>query len=395
MDPFFELDASTQAEEIMSRIRKQRKERKLLLSEQDIQEDPFVDLYWKAKEVQENSNPIPIPQNAPFRFIKRIIGKLIRTYTRGQVHFNQSTTAYTELVLKHFKNMHNNYLQLEGKYQDSLQLLNSYEQDRRDMERKIETLSRTIADLKQSTTHTNDRISNLDDWLKSLNTAHDNLYQWVELINGRMDRAENYQQRVRKELFAEIKYTDTHSIQSTKLEAKIINTEKYNRMLENKTLKVNLGSGTLIEDEYINVDMREIDGVDVVADARELPFPEASVSELYLSHIIEHFSEQEMRDKVLPHWYSKIAYGGKIKVICPNWKAMLDGYAQGEISYEVLKEVTFGSQEYEGNYHYNMFTPQTLQQMLEEIGFVNVQIIASSRKNGMCYEMDVEGERSR
>jgi predicted SAM-dependent methyltransferase len=66
-------------------------------------------------------------------------------------------------------------------------------------------------------------------------------------------------------------------------------------------LRLNVGSGSLAVDGYVNVDARAIDGVDVVADVADLPFDDGSVEEVRSSHVLEHFPEEELRRRVLPH----------------------------------------------------------------------------------------------
>ncbi|KRE51057.1 class I SAM-dependent methyltransferase [Paenibacillus sp. Soil724D2] len=451
MKDFFNLDADIQADVIMDIIKKKKENRQQLLVKEEINENPLADLEWKIKELKDNSNTIPVPQNVRHRFIKRVIGKLIRTYTRQQVHFNQSITSLGELVLHHLQNMYarnkqdsNEVLKKIQYLEEKVRLLQSNQemyiseaeksinlQDKKmisfeELEIQYSNINELVIseiDSRISTTITNElekfhnwihnlnesyrkmdnsidmlkdrfeRIDQLNLWLKSLDESHKNLNKWVELISNRAEKTENFQDRIRKELFAEIKFNGTKLEKTSNIESRIINKTKYHNMVNAKDVRINLGSGTLVNDQYLNVDMRELEGVDVVADARNLPFPQNSVNELFLSHVIEHFSESEMRNNILPHWYSILDVGGKIKIICPNWESMLNSYASGEITYDELKEVTFGSQEYEGNFHFNMFTPLTLIALMEEIGFSNINVISESRKNGLCFEMEIEGER--
>ena len=64
--------------------------------------------------------------------------------------------------------------------------------------------------------------------------------------------------------------------------------------------KLNVGCGSDIREDYLNVDARELPGVDVVADVRQLPFEPRSVDELYASHTIEHFREHQLRGHPAP-----------------------------------------------------------------------------------------------
>lgn len=61
-------------------------------------------------------------------------------------------------------------------------------------------------------------------------------------------------------------------------------------------LKVNLGCGRACMPGWVNVDATALPGVDVVADlercrTQRLPFPDDSVDELLLSHVLEHVDD--------------------------------------------------------------------------------------------------------
>ena len=488
MKQFFELNTDEQVEKILEVIQNNKKSRTLKVNPVNEQhdQDPFIDLFWKLKEVEENHNPIPVPQNVRFRFIKRVISKLIRTYTTKQVNFNISTMHYLNLVMSHFKRLYAEQLKdkneikdklinlekmrvsiddayLESKIEQKLQnsayvigesvtseqerlkrivesvtseqerlkrIVESITSEQERLKRIVESItseqerSMKIVDKLQSCIEENDRRylqelnqmhhrihqiydtarhqdsvirslensqSRLDEWSRMNQIKEENANKWMSLLSERIDRLENYQNRVRKELFAELVYTRGNPDKTLKVNAEIINKEKYHLMLKEDNIRVNLGCGTILMEDYLNTDSRPLEGVDIVADVRSLPFEKESVQELYLAHVIEHFPEIEMEKYILPYWYSLLKPNGKIKVICPNWEAMLQGYSKGTISYEDLKEVTFGSQEYAGNFHFNMFTPSTLVHLLKSVGFSQIKVIESERRNGQCLEMEVEG----
>jgi len=68
-------------------------------------------------------------------------------------------------------------------------------------------------------------------------------------------------------------------------------------MTSDKTVKLHLGCGNIILDGYTNIDIVPGEGIDVVSDVRSLPmYKDASVDEVYLSHVLEHFSWKDT------HW---------------------------------------------------------------------------------------------
>jgi SAM-dependent methyltransferase len=56
-------------------------------------------------------------------------------------------------------------------------------------------------------------------------------------------------------------------------------------------LRLNLGAGSRPLEGYVNVDVRERAGIDVVADVAALPFADASASEVQASSLLEHFRD--------------------------------------------------------------------------------------------------------
>jgi predicted SAM-dependent methyltransferase len=154
-------------------------------------------------------------------------------------------------------------------------------------------------------------------------------------------------------------------------------------------IKLNLGCGTIPLIGYINVDLRDLVGVDLVSDIVDLPFDPGTVTEIYSSHTIEHFTERDLRDKVLPHWRTLLRPGGLLRVIVPDTEAMLEGFAERRLSFEDLRTVLLGGQDYGTNYHLNMFSYDALKQTFSQAGFVNPVFAATARKNGLCLEMEL------
>lgn len=193
---------------------------------------------------------------------------------------------------------------------------------------------------------------------------------------------------VRNEILYEIMYREHGKVtEEPKTVQKIINEEKLSSMGEK--IRVNMGCGHVISDDYINVDKRELPGVDLVADVTAMPFEKFSLQELFSSHLIEHFTQEELRRYILPYWFSLLKPGGVFHAVLPDWEAMITGFAEGSFPFENLREVTFGSQEYDGDFHFNMFSQETLRTTLEAAGFREVSFPVTNRINGKCREMEV------
>ncbi len=176
--------------------------------------------------------------------------------------------------------------------------------------------------------------------------------------------------------------------------ARILAPEKLQAMQAARALRVNVGCGHIPLEAYLNTDRRELPGVDVVADAAGLPFDPGTVAEIHAAHLLEHFPLEHLRRVVLPHWRSLLRQGGALRAIVPDAEAMLADFAASEISFDDLREVTYGLQDYDGDYHFTMFARAQLAGLLREAGFAEVAFAAQGRRNGKCREMEIAGIRS-
>lgn len=158
-------------------------------------------------------------------------------------------------------------------------------------------------------------------------------------------------------------------------------------------VRLNLGCGHLPLAGFVNVDVRELEDVDVVADVHKLPFPVDSLARIHSAHLLEHFSVEELQRALLPYWVSLLRPGGLFTAIVPDAETMIAEFSAGRLSFEDLRLVTFGQQEYDGDFHFNMFSRDSIRELLEGAGLSDVRVVESGRRNGVCYEMELEGRR--
>jgi len=158
-------------------------------------------------------------------------------------------------------------------------------------------------------------------------------------------------------------------------------------------VRLNLGCGHLPLHGFANVDRRRLPGVDVVAEAADLPVEPGTVDEIFSAHMIEHFPIEELKRRLMPYWFSVLRPGGTFRAVTPDVGAMIDDFVHGGTSFETLHEVVYGGQEYEGDFHFVGFTTTSVVRLLKETGFVDVQITAERRRNGDCLELEVRAVR--
>ncbi len=216
-------------------------------------------------------------------------------------------------------------------------------------------------------------------WLEQVAANQQGMHDWVTIL-----------QRKHEMLALDVREDQQVRVEGPLPEPRVVDDGRYQQRLASiGGVRLNLGCGEKPLDNYINVDIRPVPGVDIVADARSLPYEPGSVDEIASSHLIEHFREHQLRTQILPYWKRLLKPGGYIRIICPNWEVIVEYLNQGRISWEEFKYLTFGAQDYIGDDHFAMYTPKTLRNLLIESGFHQVEILAVDRLNGMCPEMEL------
>ena len=257
--------------------------------------------------------------------------------------------------------------------------------------------TRDLADLRGQVENLADlrgQVENLADLRGQVENLAD-LRGQVENLSGSIHYLLGRVEFVRRELMFEMRYgvSDSSSQgRQIKAQTKILSPEKLLAFRQEK-LKLNLGCGHIPLQGYLNVDRRELTGVDIVAEVDELPFEHEEIDEIFSAHLLEHFPQEQLRREVLPYWIKLLKKGGRFRAVVPDAESMIKRYVDGSYPYELLRQVTFGGQDYDGDFHFNMFTPQSLIELLQSFGLKNLIVIEQGRKNGDCFEFEVEGEK--
>ena len=248
----------------------------------------------------------------------------------------------------------------------------------------VETLNKQVNDVREET-----RIAITETKNELYTSAHEGNLK----IDAIHDDLENKIGLARNEVMLELRYgerkSSEHKESAFAVDQKILNPEKIKMLKENKKLRLNLGAGHVCKPDYINVDVRELPGIDVVANITDLPFDENSLDEVFSSHVLEHFPEEMLKRKLLPYLFKLIKPKGCFRAVVPDGYAMLLAAAKKEIPFSDFREVTFGLQEYDGDFHYTMFSTYSLTALLKNAGFQKIEIIEESRPNGKCLEFEI------
>lgn len=229
-------------------------------------------------------------------------------------------------------------------------------------------------------------------------TGH--LNKWVDEASTHLgDRLAHLEQRVefiRREILFETRYGGEARGMTAQSPREIVAPEIVapEKLGDGTDIRLNLGCGHIPVEGYLNVDGRPLDGVDIVAEVGNLPFEPGTVQVIRSAHLLEHFPLEELRRRLLPYWFELLRPGGTFVAIVPDAETMLAEYAAGRMTFEDLRLVTFGDQEYDGDFHFNMFSKASLTELLSSAGFSEVRVVEEGRRNGVCYEMEFSGQRA-
>jgi glycosyltransferase involved in cell wall biosynthesis/GT2 family glycosyltransferase len=171
---------------------------------------------------------------------------------------------------------------------------------------------------------------------------------------------------------------------------RILNLDAYKARLGRMgdAVRVSLG-GERPRADYINVGARPGAEVDVVADAQNLPFGPGSLAEIACKHLIDRFSQEHFTGLVLPYWKGLLRPGGSLRVVCPNWGALVGRLCGGGVeTAEFMRAVSWGLAGQEAP-PAAFYSPRTLGELLRQHGFERVDVIAEARDGGLCPEMEI------
>lgn len=223
-------------------------------------------------------------------------------------------------------------------------------------------------------------------------------------LEGRIDQAMNASvvsqmwdriEFIRREILFEMSYRHGRAAMlagtepGSDVEPRIVALEK----LAAEELRLNLGCGHIPLEGYVNVDMRDLPGVDVIAHVGSIPVEAGTIDEVYSAHLVEHFPQEMMRRQLLPYWRSLLKPGGRFRAVAPDGDAMIRAASAGSYDPEDFREVLFGAQDYNGDFHYNLLWPESFADLLREAGFDDVDVPVRGRRNGKCFEFEIVAAR--
>lgn len=141
--------------------------------------------------------------------------------------------------------------------------------------------------------------------------------------------------------------------------------------------RLNLGCGFDIRPGYLNVDFQEFHNPDLVADIKKMEMlPSEFYEEVVAQDCLEHFPRCDT-EPALAEWSRLLKLGGILKLRVPNLIGLLELFLweskQSVEEQKTLVQCLYGTQAYEGDWHFTGFTQILLQHYLEKAGFDNIK----------------------
>jgi len=138
-------------------------------------------------------------------------------------------------------------------------------------------------------------------------------------------------------------------------------------------LKVHLGSGTINLQGWVNIDTRQAPHIHLQANNFDLSeFNDNSIREIYMCHVLEHFSFVEV-EKLLSNLHRKLSPGGVLRLSVPDFDQLIRIYQSNNNDISSIRYALMGGQDYEYNFHKSVFNSSSLSDMLLSCGFKHLQ----------------------
>jgi predicted SAM-dependent methyltransferase len=107
----------------------------------------------------------------------------------------------------------------------------------------------------------------------------------------------------------------------------------------------------------------------------ELPFDDNSCELIYASHVVEYFDREEVIP-LLTEWRRVLVHEGILRLAVPNFMTMVQLYLDESHSLETFLGPLYGKMQppdHETIYHKTVYDYNSVKQLLESIGFVDVR----------------------
>lgn len=149
-------------------------------------------------------------------------------------------------------------------------------------------------------------------------------------------------------------------------------------------VKLNIGCGETKVAGYVNVDIRNDIGADLIINLEKIPylFDSNSIDEILANDILEHFSHKNV-EEIVREWHRILKSGGTLTLKTPDFENIInilkmdtnflsitaDLIGKPKKTWLSIPHWMYGAQDYPQNFHKLIFTKIELKKFLEYVGF--------------------------
>ncbi len=138
-------------------------------------------------------------------------------------------------------------------------------------------------------------------------------------------------------------------------------------------LKIHLGAGPINIQGWVSIDARHASHIHLQSEGFALDeFADGAISEIYMCHVLEHFSFEEIK-AILRNLHKKLKVGGLLRLSVPDFDSLVTVYHANGNNLELIKLALMGGQDYAHNFHKSVFNRVTLSRLLVEHGFIHAE----------------------
>ena len=147
-------------------------------------------------------------------------------------------------------------------------------------------------------------------------------------------------------------------------------------------LKIHIGSGKINLQGWINIDARKFSHTHIKTNKLDLEeFKNDSIDCIYLCHVLEHFSFNEV-NSLLKLFLTKLRKNGILMISVPDFKSLSEIYYRSNYDLSSIKNALMGGQDYEYNFHKAVFDKESLKSLLGELGFSSIEEWTTDKEFG-------------
>ncbi|MDD3083680.1 MAG: methyltransferase domain-containing protein [Candidatus ainarchaeum sp.] len=138
-------------------------------------------------------------------------------------------------------------------------------------------------------------------------------------------------------------------------------------------MKLEIGSGNKPKKGYVHFDIRKNIDVDIVGDARKLPFSDNKFETVFSRFFLEHLFRKDALI-ALKEMHRILKPNGILEIIVPNLKYFCKLFLEeeGQKKEWALNKI-YGFENYKEDHHYFGYDEEVLSNILIKIGFSNVK----------------------